>query len=70
MHISDQQQKVMEEATSKLHRDEDGDLYEVCMIGGPPWGFNISGGCEFGTDLFVKKVSRSCRHVFRLNRCN
>ena len=35
---------------------EDG-LTEVYMTGGPPWGFNISGGSEFGTDVFIKKVT-------------
>lgn len=32
------------------------ELFEMFMTGGPPWGFTISGGSEFGTDLFVKRV--------------
>ena len=47
------------EATSKVETGKGGaleGLTEIMMTGGPPWGFTISGGSEFGTELFVKKV--------------
>lgn len=53
----------MEQDKKKMANDRNADskyedgLTEVCMTGGPPWGFNISGGSEFGTDVFIKKVT-------------
>ena len=44
----------MEESRKSINTDET--LVEVFMTGGPPWGFNISGGSEFGSELFVRKV--------------
>ncbi len=46
----------MEEARPTDLTDDEDDLIDIVMSGGPPWGFNISGGCEFGTRLFVGKV--------------
>lgn len=43
------------------------ELIEVIMNGGPPWGFTISGGSEFGTDLFVKRVR--CLYCLFSIRC-
>ena len=31
-------------------------LLEVVLAGGPPWGFTLTGGSEFGSKLYVKKV--------------
>ena len=31
-------------------------LFDVILSGGPPWGFTLSGGSEFGSKLYVKKV--------------
>ena len=48
---------------SKLdNHDVDHDMYtvvDVPLTGGPPWGFNLGGGSEFGRKLFVQKV-RNC----------
>ncbi len=36
------------------------ELIEIHVTGGPPWGFNIRGGSDFGKDLIVGKVSVCC----------
>ena len=38
------------------HPEEKGKLYKVVLSGGPPWGFTLTGGSEFGSRLYVKKV--------------
>ena len=43
------------------------ELIEIIMHGGPPWGFTISGGSEFGTDLYVKRVR--CLYCLFSIRC-
>ena len=54
--------------TEKNDRNEE--LIEIVMNGGPPWGFTISGGSEFGTDLFVKRVScLFCLFTIRCEVC-
>ena len=32
-------------------------VFEIILSGGPPWGFTLTGGSEFGSKLYVKKVS-------------
>ena len=32
-------------------------ILDVTLKGGPPWGFNLTGGSEFGAALSIKKVS-------------
>lgn len=32
-------------------------ILDVILKGGPPWGFNLTGGSEFGAALSIKKVS-------------
>lgn len=36
--------------------EEHGQLFKVVLSGGPPWGFTLTGGSEFGSRLCVKKV--------------
>lgn len=42
---------------------EKGNLQEVVLSGGPPWGFTLSGGSEFGSRLYVKKVSKENKAI-------
>ena len=47
------------EKSSRVETEKDDpkeDLLEIFMTGGPPWGFTISGGSEFGTQVYVKRV--------------
>ena len=47
------------EKSSSVQTEKDDpkeDLLEIFMTGGPPWGFTISGGSEFGTQVYVKRV--------------
>lgn len=37
--------------------EEHGQLFKVVLSGGPPWGFTLTGGSEFGSRLCVKKVT-------------
>lgn len=32
-------------------------ILDVTLKGGPPWGFNLTGGSEFGAALSIKKVN-------------
>lgn len=35
-----------------------GDTVSIELVGGPPWGFRLGGGADFGCPLEIAKVSR------------
>lgn len=36
-----------------------GDKLSIQLVGGPPWGFRLGGGADFGCPLEIAKVRRS-----------
>lgn len=34
-----------------------GDKVSIELVGGPPWGFRLGGGSDFGCPLEIAKVS-------------
>ena len=45
-----------ENCTSKINKMSTS-MFEVCLKGGAPWGFRLTGGKEFRTSLRISKVS-------------
>lgn len=39
------------------HSKGSGEIFDVVLSGGSPWGFTLQGGSEFRTKLCVLKVS-------------
>ena len=50
------QQRTSPHPTS-LSSAEDGDLKDVTLMGGSPWGFSLKGGSEMRSALIISKVS-------------
>ena len=46
----------VDDATATNSRNRE-NIFEIVLSGGPPWGFTLTGGSEFGSKLYVKKVS-------------
>ncbi|XP_066913092.1 serine-rich adhesin for platelets-like isoform X1 [Clytia hemisphaerica] len=44
-------------------RENQEKLLEVVLAGGPPWGFTLTGGSEFGSKLYVKKVTEENKAI-------
>ena len=36
-----------------------GDKVSIELVGGPPWGFRLGGGADFGCPLEIAKVRKS-----------
>ena len=44
-----------EGVVATVARNNKENVFEI-VLSGPPWGFTLTGGSEFGSKLYVKKV--------------